>query len=94
MATVRDDTSGTRLYEDLTNVQKASLASYIRNEANDGGDWDLFLQEIIADVIARRARNHEPMDAAAIVDEVVPITRSRLSPSTREGLFHMLAQMH
>ncbi|CCW71162.1 unnamed protein product [Phytomonas sp. Hart1] len=83
---------GVRLYEGLPSVRKAALFEYFRTQIGDGGDQAVSLGKLTQSTIARRVRCNESLDVSAIVEEMMPIVRARMSEKTREGLFRRTAE--
>ncbi|KAG5511253.1 hypothetical protein JKF63_07195 [Porcisia hertigi] len=96
MATTAED--GRVAYEALTSAQKAELATWVRCELDSTtsvSPWRRSVQEMIHEVMARRASSGASLDASEIINEIMPRVRSAIPPGVREGLFRRVtAQLY
>lgn len=82
---------GARQYENMSNAEKASLAAYLNNQLNRNGEWMSLVNRTVSEVIARRAKQGETLDASAVLEEVIPLVKPHVDADTREGLFRRIA---
>ncbi|RNF12585.1 uncharacterized protein Tco025E_06435 [Trypanosoma conorhini] len=83
--------SGARVYEEMSNVQKQLLRDYLSSKLGATSDWRRVVSRRVEEVVRRRARSGESLDAHDVVGEVLPFSRSIIPAEVREGLFRHIA---
>ncbi|KAG8339013.1 hypothetical protein TRVL_10159 [Trypanosoma vivax] len=83
--------SGTRVYEGMTTLQKNTLRDYLHRELSQNRDWRQDVSRLVAEVVRRRSETAEPLDVHDVINEVLPYCRSTIPAEVREGLFRCIA---
>ncbi|PWU85402.1 hypothetical protein C4B63_163g43 [Trypanosoma cruzi] len=83
--------SGARIYEEMSNVQKQLLRDYLSCRLGTASNWRKAVSQRVEEVIRRRAQSGESLDAHDVVGEVLPFSRSIIPSEVREGLFRQIS---
>ena len=86
--------AGMRLYESLPDAQRQQLKEILEQQIVGNATWGSHVEEAVHKIIDKRLAENKAnaLDAAEIIDEVLPVAHAVLPMETRQLLFKKIKE--